>query len=200
MNTFPTLLDDFLPEVLRVGDNTTLFSFHFPDSAHSKILVCRFQVFFCMVKLSAFCQGCVMFFEEGGRGGWQSLFYKLPVKLCPNELNLANSTNSIELSRLTKLRTLHIKGGGIYWNLLWLKFCCSSEGIVCIPLYKIMNTGAVSCESDQHLCPILVVEIIRVKCSSRETCATVVSLERTCFCPGQKLWYNHIKYQIFKKA
>lgn len=44
-----------------------------------------------------------MFLEGGGRGGGQGLFYKLPVKLCPNELNLANSTNSIELSRLSKL-------------------------------------------------------------------------------------------------
>ena len=43
-----------------------------------------------------------MFFEGGGRGEGEGLFYKLPVKMCPNELNLANSL-SFELSRLAKL-------------------------------------------------------------------------------------------------
>lgn len=60
------------------------------------------------------------------------------------------------------------------------KLCCSSEGIVCIPLHKIMNTGAVSCEPDQQSCPILVAEVIRVKCSSRETCAMVVFKGHAC--------------------
>lgn len=44
-----------------------------------------------------------MFFEGGGRGGGEGLFYKLTVKTCSNELNLANSPFSIELSRLAKL-------------------------------------------------------------------------------------------------
>lgn len=63
----------------------------------------RFFFFFCMVKLSVFCQGCTMFFEGGGRGGGEGLFYNLPVKMCPNESNLANSPSSIKLSRLAKL-------------------------------------------------------------------------------------------------
>lgn len=109
------------------------------------------------------------FFEGGGRGGGEGLFYKLTVKTCSNELDLANSPSSIELSRLAKLWTLHMKGGSIFWNLLWLKLCCSSEGIVCISLHKIMNTGAVSCELVQQSCPILVGKVIKVRCSCSET-------------------------------
>lgn len=61
------------------------------------------------------------------------------------------------------------KGGVFFWNLLWLKLCCSSEGIICISLHKIMNTGAVSCGLVQQSCPILVVKVIKVRCSCSET-------------------------------
>jgi len=68
-----------------------------------KSLSADFRLSFAWLSYQLSVGVALCFFEGGGRGEGEGLFYKLPVKMCANELNLANSLSSIELSRLAKL-------------------------------------------------------------------------------------------------